>query len=160
MYWPPALRQYFFLSGMGEPLNCESGRAGESVGCQVELPEIYTGSPSMSVLQGKKGCGGAGGGGCSRSPLEPGFPGVGVLPRQPRGCVSSARCTGQAPNFSVVTGVWNAQPCFCTLFTWVSQICKTDLLSNKNANVGQVCEEENQSVRQWPMYWKLWLANS
>lgn len=37
---------------------------------------------------------------------------------------------------------------FCTLFTWVSQFSETDLLSNKNANVSQVYEEENQSMRQ------------
>lgn len=37
---------------------------------------------------------------------------------------------------------------FCALFTWVSQFCETDLLSNKNANVSQVYEEENQSVQQ------------
>lgn len=37
-----------------------------------------------------------------------------------------------------------ADLCAFEHFTWVSQICKTDLLSNKNANVGKVYGKGNQ----------------
>ena len=91
--------------------------------------------------------------------LERGFPGVvagglaGAWYRRGGVCATAAAglCELSPPPYPGSELVWSylglKWPAVL-LLTWVLQIHKTDLPSNKNANVGLAYEEENQSARQ------------